>query len=223
MNSKKIISLIKKPKQISSADVAELDIFLTEHPYFQSGQLLLTKGLLNTKSIRYNRQLKKAATYSLDRKKLFSLIALKKTEKKKNTITQAEIKKDTEKSLEIGTPLEFEKNEMHSFSEWLVLSKIKKIDRKLKIQKEDLIDSFIEKNVTISSPKKETFFKAVDVAKESLIENNDLVTPTLARVYLEQGYYEKAISAYKKLILKYPEKNSFFANQIKLINKLNNK
>jgi hypothetical protein len=40
---------------------------------------------------------------------------------------------------------------------------------------------------------------------------------------LEQGHYEKAISAYEKLSLKYPEKNSLFANQIKLINKLKEK
>ena len=65
--------------------------------------------------------------------------------------------------------------------------------------------------------------QAVDVVKESLVENNELVTPTLAKVYLEQEHYEKAISAYKKLSLKYPKKNSFFANQIKLINKLNEK
>ena len=65
--------------------------------------------------------------------------------------------------------------------------------------------------------------KATDAAKESLIENNELVTPTLAKVYLEQEHYGKAILAYEKLILKYPEKSSFFADQIKLINKLNKK
>ena len=67
------------------------------------------------------------------------------------------------------------------------------------------------------------FFKPIDVAKQSLEENVNLVTPTLAKVYLEQEHYEKAISAYEKLIVKYPEKNSFFANQIKLINKLKEK
>ena len=55
-----------------------------------------------------------------------------------------------------------------------------------------------------------------------MIENDELVTPTLAKVYLEQEHYEKAISAYEKLILKYPKKNSFFAAQIKLITKLKN-
>jgi tetratricopeptide (TPR) repeat protein len=105
----------------------------------------------------------------------------------------------------------------------MALSKVKKIDRNPKEKPSDLIDSFIDNKASISKPKKEVFFKAVDVAKQSLIENNDLVTQTLAKVYLEQKHYNKAISAYEKLILKYPEKNSFFANQIKLINKLKDK
>ena len=46
------------------------------------------------------------------------------------------------------------------------------------------------------------------------------MTPTLAKVYLEQGHYKKAISAYKKLILKYPKKSSLFASEIKKINKI---
>jgi hypothetical protein len=41
-----------------------------------------------------------------------------------------------------------------------------------------------------------------------------LMTETLARVYLEQKKYSKAIQAYEILILKYPEKSSFFADRI---------
>ena len=224
MNSEQLISLIENPKDINSQDITDLDSLLLEHPHFSSGQLLLTKGLLNTESIRYNRQLKKAATYSLDRKKLFSLITLNKAKQTQKEVPAIkEVVKQEEVDLELGKPLEFDENESHSFSEWMALSKVKKIDRTPKEKPSDLIDSFIYKKVGISKPKKEAFFKAVDVAKESLIENNDLVTPTLAKVYLEQGHYNKAISAYEKLILKYPKKNSFFANQIKLINKLKEK
>ena len=60
-------------------------------------------------------------------------------------------------------------------------------------------------------------------AKESLIENDEIVTETLARVYLEQAHYDKAIAAYEKLSLKYPQKSSFFAKQIKLIHDLKEK
>ena len=219
MNTEKITSLINNPQNIASDDVTGLDSILLKHPYFQSGQLLLAKGLLNTNSVRYNRQLKKAATYSLDRKKLFSLITLNKDITTDTKVIEEVKPKLIEKKLELGKPLEFNESENYSFSEWLTVLNVKKIERK----RENVIENFLEKKVKISKPQKETFFKAIDVAKKSLIENDDLVTPTLAKVYLEQEHYEKAISAYEKLILKYPKKSSFFAAQIKLINKLNNK
>ena len=94
-------------------------------------------------------------------------------------------------------------------------------DQKIKRKEQKITENFLQKKPKISSPNNKEFFNATNTAKESLIEDTNLVTPTLAKVY--QGHYEKAISTYKKLILKYPEKNSLFASQIKLINKLNNK
>ena len=46
-----------------------------------------------------------------------------------------------------------------------------------------------------------------------------LMTETLAKVYLQQNNYQKALQAYKILSLKYPEKSGFFADQIRAINK----
>ena len=53
--------------------------------------------------------------------------------------------------------------------------------------------------------------------KTSIEDNDDLTTETLAKIYIDQGHYERAIQAYKILCLKYPKKSGFFANQIKII------
>ena len=131
-----------------------------------------------------------------------------------------------EEKLNIGKPLVFSLTEKYSFEEWLQLSKIHPINREYSTPKEEkstpidpekqkklaLIDKFIEANPKIPPIKKdaETNFKL-----ESSSENSSyLMTETLARVYLEQNKYDKAIQAYEILILKYPEKSSFFANRI---------
>jgi len=217
MNKLKHIEIIQNLNFIKNEEIILLDKLLLKFPYYQNGQILLAKGLLNTNSIRYNRQLKKAAAYSSNREKLFKIIISNQesiSEKKKENI---DVIIENPEILDFDKPLRFDENESHSFSEWLNLIKIQKIDR----SNEVLVDNFLQKETKISKPKKETFFKAVDSAKESIIENTDLVTPTLARVYLEQQHYQKAIFTYKKLILKYPKKSSFFAEQIKLISKLN--
>jgi tetratricopeptide (TPR) repeat protein len=131
-----------------------------------------------------------------------------------------------EEKLEIGKPLVFDINEKYSFQEWLQLSKIHPIERENsepieikstavdpeKQKKNELIDKFIEASPKIPPIKKEAEPK---VFLEPSSENNSyLMTETLARVYLEQNKYDKAIQAYEILILKYPEKSSFFANRI---------
>lgn len=124
-----------------------------------------------------------------------------------------------EEKLSIGKPLEFSKSEKHSFQEWLQLSRLKPIVREEvkpsandeKKKKLDLIDRFIENNPKIPPVSKDTQTQPVAAFSE---DTSSLMTETLARVYLEQKKYSKAIQAYEILILKYPEKSSFFADRI---------
>ncbi|WP_372752122.1 hypothetical protein [Mariniflexile sp.] len=148
--------------------------------------------------------------------------------------------------LELGKPLEFNKRETHSFNEWLKLTRLTPIDRAenkvetVKKQEElqetvteqntesvsnldknkkfELIEKFISENpkinpITVSASK-------VNIAEAQMIQPEALMTETLARIYMEQKNYKKAIQSYKILSLKYPEKSSFFANQIKALEQL---
>ena len=135
---------------------------------------------------------------------------------KKATTTEEQ---KAEEKLAVGKPLEFSKNEKHSFQEWLQLSRLKPIIREEikssidedKKKKLDLIDKFIENNPKITPIAKDATVPVIEVISE---DTSHLMTETLARVYLEQKKYSKAIQAYEILILKYPEKSSFFADRI---------
>ena len=82
-----------------------------------------------------------------------------------------------------------------------------------KLSRKELIDKFILENPTISRPKAE-FYNPISVAQNSIIDQENIVSETLAKIYEQQGYIEKAISIYEKLSLKYPEKSRYFAAQI---------
>ncbi|HEY5689676.1 MAG TPA: hypothetical protein VIS27_15335 [Yeosuana sp.] len=134
----------------------------------------------------------------------------------------------------LGKPLEFDKKETHSFNEWLKLASFKTIARdktpvKSESKTEDverlerrkkfkLIDEFITKNPKINPDR--TYTPTYNIAKAQLIQPEELMTETLARIYVEQKNYKKAIQSYKILSLKYPEKSSFFAIQIRAVEQL---
>lgn len=151
-------------------------------------------------------------------------------EEKSIEIVQEEVQPETiEEKLEIGKPLDFSKEEKHSFQEWLQLASFKPIEREEnpaieekqeeiseidleKKKKSELIDKFIETNPKISPVKNTSPISLV--SERNSQDNSYLMTETLAKVYLEQKKYQKAIQAYQILILKYPEKSHFFADRI---------
>ncbi len=101
--------------------------------------------------------------------------------------------------------------------------KIKPINEEpKKDHKRQIIDKIIDLNPGSIKLNKETkFFAADNKAKESLLENEDLVTETLAKIYALQGNNSKAIRAYQILSLKYPNKSAYFASQIENLRKGN--
>ena len=229
MVTNKFLDILKKELPINSVETAELKSIINQYPFFQSARALYLKGLKNQDHFRYNNELKKTAAHTIDRTVLFEYITSETFEKKENlqdVITkkiQSEAKEDIRldeakvaSDLTIGKPIQFKSSDSYSFHQWLQLSTKKPLQSVVekKSEKEHIIDTFISNN-----PKIEPLGKTESVTIEVVANepNSQLMTETLAKVYLEQKKFEIAIQAFRFLSLKYPEKSGFFADQIKRI------
>jgi hypothetical protein len=120
--------------------------------------------------------------------------------------------------------------EIHSFDEWL--KRMPTVDTSVQAvsgQSEekqatpkkaaDIIQQFLENQPRISKPKAE-FFSPTKAARHSIMEDDDLVSETLAKILVQQSNLHKALRAYEVLILQNPQKKAYFAARIKEIRKV---
>lgn len=127
----------------------------------------------------------------------------------------------------------FDKTTPHSFSDWLKHAAVVKDEEAVESSSDngkddsqplsafDLIDKFIKEEPRLTRHKTE-FYNPMNMAKQSVADDITFVSETLAKIYVLQGNYAKALNAYENLRLKYPEKRLYFAAQIKNLRKLIN-
>lgn len=138
---------------------------------------------------------------------------LKKTRLAKETIEQSPIKLDESAPIATGSPDELEKlyQENMYHLEALDEQQASKFANTNAIIERFIIEDPHLKPIDEASPSTD------NKAKKSVELPNSLITETLAQIYISQKYYSKAIMAYEKLSLKFPEKSAYFATLIQKI------
>ncbi len=211
MNKKNFLKILHKPRMLTKEEVSFIKEINMEFPYFQTGKAIYLKHLKDNDDIKYKRFLSLTAAYSRDREVLYNLIYDIDNQNEDYSSVKKEIENIFTKEKKINI---YSNNEYNSFIDWLKISDIKPIDR---TDEKKLVNKFISKKPKINLKYEE---EAVSETKDDLLIDSEYMTETLAKLYQSQKNYEKAIQAYKILILKFPEKNSYFADQIKKINSL---
>ncbi len=216
VTKEEFISYVKSPELLNQETVSKLKEIIDNYPFFHTAHILYLYNLRNINSYLFEEELEKHALFIPNRKKLFRLLntatyseeefsllpfskeAFKKTDETKLAKNIEEIPTEPVTFYKLDTPQQLNKNKEHF----------------------DLIDEFISKNPTIE--RKQTLPESKSMPKSTTTETIDdnLITETLAVIYVKQKLYTEAINAYEKLSLKFPEKNSYFACQIEKIEKL---
>ena len=243
MTSVNLEQWILHPETLNRDTLYELRNILARYPYFQSIRLLYLKNLYILHDINFGAELRKAVLYISDRRKLFYLIEGERftiqAKDKDTALTEVlEEEPSVDRTLALidaflSTAPEEVTNQTNfdysvDYTSYLledttVASESAETTPPLKGH--ELIDGFIEKSESVLcvKPLKEEDVVPVTSSEETLDseeEDDSCFTETLAKIYVKQQRYSKALEIIKKLSLKYPKKNAYFADQIRFLEKL---
>lgn len=252
-----IQQLIQHPELMDKETLYDLRSLLALHPYYQTARLLMLQNLYLLHDATFDEELRSAALYMTDRRKIFDMIEATHYKIRPQRPALTAKNKQEEQPLEDRTTALID-----SFLDSIPSEKEQETDRKAKrkptpadaavdyvaylleteteeehiVEGEDkpqlrgqsLIDNFINNEKGKIQLKEEPEFvpEIEDTSDdESSPTDEGYFTETLAKIYIKQGRYEKALEIIKRLDLNYPKKNAYFADQIRFLEKLiiNNK
>ena len=210
-----------------------------EHPYFHSARILLLQALYKHHSAQYDEELRISAPLLPDRQAVFRLTEepnyQKNEERRKFNTEETETDKSERTNLLISDFLEQQPKQQNGhypidatqdYIGYLLQNEAQEEEKPdMPMNGGGVVEDFLNQEPTRIVLKENETPSEVPEEKEEKEEENEILTETLAGIYIKQGKFENAIKIIRQLSLKYPKKNRYFADQIRFLEKLiiNNK
>jgi hypothetical protein len=246
MNLQQFFQWMHDPRGLNQDTISVLQQLTGDYPYFQTAKVLYLLNLYIVEDYRFQPELKRVAAFATDRARvrdwLLWLDGKKEDsphpDEQKHNMSSSPENADLDiqlKNLEMQIrknldEIEQKKNQLRELIEEKraivggidhpgedELDEGKTVPYR-PLPKDDLLDEYIRQK--LETPKERAvFFNPEESARKSVEENSGIISETLARLLAIQGKKDKAIIIYQKLMLKNPQKSSYFAAQIEKLHK----
>lgn len=233
--------LINHPEQLNKDTLHALREQLAQYPYHHTARLLYLQNLFLLHDASFGEELRRAALFVPNRKALFNMVegAHYEIKKEKRGLIQPQDSED----ISMLTPAERTQNLIDNFLSIMpefqprrnkrpltpteattdYATYLLELDDVVPIEQEkenNIITSFINNAGDKIVLQEEPTYKPNIADNEEESQPEEFFTETLAKIYAKQGNYDKAIEIITKLNLNYPKKNSYFADQLRFLRKL---
>ena len=236
-----LTELINHPERLDRDTLYELRSMLALNPYFQTARLLMLQNLYLLHDSAFDEELRRAALYITDRKVIFNMVEAAHYQLRNQQKVNSQEPKGDNSSRTVALidtfldsiPNDEEPKEKKrrptpadaaiDYVAYLLETENdnKQEEEAPQMKGQDLIDTFLQQEqgrIMLSELPQE------DSGDSQQDENDDndeeYFTETLARIYIKQGRYQKALDIISRLSSKYPQKNAYFADQIRFLEKL---
>ena len=233
---KQVIDYIRQPESLDSQSLEHLRSIVDKYPYYHAARILLLRTLYQMHDPSFDEQLRKAAIYVPARRTLFQMFqapSQKPESPTKRTARAEHVEEGSQRTESLIDSFLDTIPQQHHNTPRIVDATVDYMAYLMQMESgagnsntprmagQDYIDDFLIKN--------EGRFDLEDLPEEETPHNipetkNDtgtgVLTEAMARIYIKQGKYDKAIEIIRRISLKYPKKNRYFADQIRFLEKL---
>ncbi len=233
--------LIKHPEAMNKETLYDLRSLTARYPYYQTARLLMLQNLYLLHESSFDDELRRAAIYITDRKVLFNLVEASHYQLRANRDNDTANVAEGDRTLSlIDQFLSNVPDQEHGRKERgrrptaadatvdyaaYLLEQDSTEDNQTtgatpEMRGQNLIDNFIEKDEQRIQLQEEPEYVPQLTDESAKTGEESYFTETLARIYIKQGRYSKALEIIKRINLNYPKKSVYFADQIRFLEKL---